>query len=97
MESGELVVVEVEPVEEVVLGAERVELLARELVALRLQRNAERGQLGAVGVEAARECLVRHLAVPLDVRLHVASGQQSSFRHEERDQRELADQLVRVV
>ena len=79
------------------LGAERVELLARELVALGLQRNPERSQLGAVGVEAARECLVRHLAVPLDVRLHVASGEQSSLRHEERDQRELADQLVRVV
>ena len=41
LERGELVVLEVEPVEEVVLGAERVELLAGELVALRVERHAE--------------------------------------------------------
>ena len=38
LQRGELVVLQVEPVEEVVLGAERVELLAGELVALRVER-----------------------------------------------------------
>ena len=97
LERGELVVVEVEPLEEVVLGAQRVELLAGELVSLRLQRNAERGQLRAVRVEAARERLVRHLAVALDVRLDVTGRQEASLGHEEGDERELPDQLVGVV
>ena len=97
LQRGELVVVEIEAIEEVVLRAERVQLLARELVALRLQRNAECGQLGTVGIEAPSERLVRHLAVALDVRLDVASGQKTPLRHQERDQRELADQLVRVM
>jgi hypothetical protein len=64
---------------------------------LGLERDAERGQLSAVRVEAACERLVRHLAVALDVRLDVASGQQASLCHEERDERELTDELVRVV
>ena len=97
LERGELVVVQVEPLEEVVLRAQRVQLLARELVALRLQRDAERGQLGAVGVEAPRERLVRHLAVALDVRLDVTGREQAPLGHEERDERELPDQLVGVV
>ena len=97
LERRELVVVELELVEEVVLGAERVELLAGELVALRVERDAERDQLGAVGVEAARERLVRHLGVALDVALHVAGGQRPALRHQEGDERELPDQLVRVV
>ena len=42
LERGELVVVELEALEEVVLGAQRVELLAGELVPLRLERDAER-------------------------------------------------------
>ena len=97
LERGELVVVEVEPVEEVVLRAERVQLLARELVALRLERNAERRELGAVGVEPSRERLVGHLAVALDVRLDVARREEPSLRHQERDERELSDELVGVV
>ena len=97
LERGELVVVELEPIEEVVLGAERVELLAGELVALRLERDAERGQLGAVRVEPARERLVRHLAVALDVRLDVPGGEGTPLRHQEGDERELPDQLVGVV
>ena len=83
--------------QEVALGAQRVELLAGELVALRLERHAERDQLGAVGVEAAREGLVRHLGVALDVRLDVARRERPALRHEERDQRELTDELVGVV
>ena len=97
LERGELVVVELEPVEEVVLGAERVELLARELVALGLERNAECGQLGAIRVEASRERLVRHLAVALDVRLDVPGRQRTALGHQEGDEGELADELVSVV
>ena len=97
LERRQLVVVELELVEEVVLGAERVELLAGELVALRVKRDAEGDQLGAVGVEAARERLVGHLGVALDVALDVACGERPPLRHQERDQRELPDQLVGVV
>ena len=97
LQRRQLVVLEVEPVEEVVLGAKGVELLTRELVALGVQRHAEPGQLGAVGVEAACEGLVRHLRVPLDVALHVACGQRPPLRHQEGDERELADELVGVV
>ena len=97
LERGELVLVELELVEEVVLGAEGVELLARELVALGVERDAERGQLRAVGVEAARERLVGHLRVALDVPLHVPGGERPPLRHQERDERELTDQLVGVV
>ena len=42
LERGELLVLEFERGQEVLLGAERVQLLAGELVALRLQRDAER-------------------------------------------------------
>ena len=42
LQRRELVVLQVEPVEEVVLGAERVELLARELVALGVEGHPER-------------------------------------------------------
>ena len=97
LQRRELVVLEVEPVEEVVLGAEGVELLARELVALGVERHPEARQLGPVGVEPARERLVGHLRVALDVALHVARGQRPPLRHQERDERELADELVGVV
>ncbi len=97
LERGKLVVVQLEPVEEVVLGAECVQLLSRELVALGLERDAEGRQLGTIGVETTRERLVGHLAVPLDVRLHVTRGEQAALRHQERDERELPDELVGVV
>ena len=97
LQRRELLVLELELREEVLLRAERVQLLAGELVALRLQRDAEREELSAVGVEAPREGLVRHLGVALDVRLDVACGDRSPLGHEEGDERELPDQLVRVV
>ena len=97
LECGELVVVELEPVEEVVLGAERVELLAGELVALGLQWNAQSGQLCAIRVEASCERLVRHLAVALHVRLDVSGRQRTAFGHQKGDERELPDELVSVV
>ena len=93
----ELLVLELELGQEVLLGAERVQLLAGELVPLRLERHAEREELRAVGVEASRERLVRHLGVALDVRLDVARRQRPPFRHQEGHQRQLADQLVRVM
>jgi hypothetical protein len=97
LEGSEFLILELELGQEVLLRAECVQLLACELVALRLQRDAEREQLGAVGVEAPREGLVRHLGVALDVRLHVARGQRAPLGHQEGDERELPDQLVRVV
>ena len=97
LEGRELVVVQLELVEEVVLGSQRVELLAGELVSLRLQRHPERQQLGAVRVEPACEGLVGHLRVALDVGLHVAGGQWPALRHQVRDEGELPDQLVGVV
>ena len=97
LERGQLLVVELELGQEVALGAQRVELLARELVALRVERHAECDELCAVGVEAPRERLVAHLLVALDVRLDVARRQRAPLRHQERDQRELTNQLVGVV
>ena len=97
LQRRQLVIVEPELVEEVVLRAKRVELLAGVLVALRVERDAQSDQLRAVGVEPAREGLVGHLRVALDVALHVARGQRPALRHQERDQRELTDQLVGVV
>ena len=97
LESRELVVVELELAQEVVLGAERVELLAGELVALGLERHSEREQLGTIGVKAARKRLVRHLRVALDVGLHVPCGEQPALGHEKGDERKLTDELVGVV
>ncbi len=82
--------------QEVVLLQQRVELLAGEVVALRLQRHAEREQLAAVGVEAPREGLVRHLGVALDRLLDVAGRGGAPLGHQVRDERELAHELVGV-
>ena len=97
LERGELVVAELELGQEVLLRAQRVELLAGELVPLRVERHAERDELRAVRVEPAGERLVRHLRVALDVRLDVAGRERPPLRHEEGDERELPDQLVGVV
>src|SRR5581483_2928078 len=58
LERGELLVRERDRRQEVALRPQRVELLARELVALRGERHAEREQLRPVGVEPPRERLV---------------------------------------
>src|ERR1051325_10461155 len=97
LQRGELVVRQLQRGEEVPLGAHVVELLAGVLVALRGERHAEALELRAVGVEPPRERLVGHLLVALDARLDLARGDGTPLRHQERDQRELADQLVGVV
>ena len=97
LERGELLVGELQRRQEVPLGAQPVELLARELVALGVERDSEREQLGPVGVEASGERLVRHLLVALDVLLHVTGGQRPALGHQEGDERELPDELVGVV
>ncbi len=97
LERCELVVFELERGKEVPLGPERVELLARVLVPLRIERDAERDELGAIGVEAPRERLVAHLLVALDVRLDVPRRQGTALGHQEGHERELTNQLVGVV
>ena len=86
LERGELLVGQLERRQEVALGAQAVELLARELVALGVERDPEREQLGPVGVEASGERLVRHLLVALDVLLDVAGGQRPALGHQEGDE-----------
>ena len=54
-------------------------------------------ELGAVGVEAPRERLVVHLRVALDVLLDLECGYGPPLRHQERDQRQLPDQLLGVL
>ena len=93
---GQLGVVQLERRQEVVLLQQAVELLAREVVALRLERHAEREQLAAVRVEAPREGLVRHLGVALDGLFDVARRGRAALGHEVCDERELAHELVGV-
>ena len=99
LERPQLAVRELDRREVEVLRRERVEL--RLEVALRrlldLQVDAERLQLGAVGVEAARESVVVHLAVALDVLLDLERGHGPALGHQERDQRELPDEFFGVL
>ena len=97
VECGELAVGQVQRRQEVVLTRQRVELLAGELVAIRLDRHAQRQELGAIGVEATGKRLVRHVVVALDGVLGVARSDRPLLGHDVRDQRELADQLVGVM
>ena len=97
LQRRELVVVQLERGQEVALGSERVELLAGEFVALRVERHAEPHELRPVRVEAPGKRLVAHLLVALDVALDVARGQRPTLCHQEGDERELTDQLVGVV
>ncbi len=83
----------------VVLGRQRVELGLEEALArlLDLERDAEALELGAVGVEAAREGVVVHRAVALDLLLDLERRDRPAVGHQERDQRKLADQLLGVL
>ena len=97
LERRELLVGQLERRQEVALRAQAVQLLAGELVSLGIERNAQGDQLRAIGVEAARERLVRHLLVALDVLLHVPRRQRTPLGHEKRHERKLTDELVGVV
>ena len=98
LQRGQLAVRELDRRQVEVLGRERVELGLE--VALRrlldLQVDAERLELRAVGVEAARERVVVHLAVALDVLLDLERGHRPPLRHQERDQRQLPYELLGV-
>ena len=97
LERRELLVGQLERRQEVALRAQAVQLLAGELVALRVERDAQGDQLRPVGVEAPRERLVGHLLVALDVLFHVPRRQRTTLGHEKRHERELTDELVGVV
>ena len=97
VERREFAIGEVQRRQEVVLARERVELFAGELVAIRLDRHAQRQQFGAIGVEATSKRLVRHVVVALDRVLGVARSNRPLLGHDVRHQRELANQLVGVM
>ena len=98
-ERRQLAVGELDRVEVVVLGRKRVELGLEEALGrlFDLERDAEALELGAVRVEAARERVLVHRAVSLDLALDLERRDGAAVGHEERDQRELADQLFGVL
>ena len=98
-ERRQLAVGELDRVEVVVLGRERVELGLEEALGrlFDLERDAEALELGAVRVEAAGERVLVHRAVALDLALDLERRDRAPVGHEERDQRELADQLFGVL
>ena len=74
--------------------ADRAEL---ESLGIDLKRDPEALELGAVGVEAAREGVVVHRAVALDLLLDLERRDRPAVGHQKRDQRKLADQLLGVL
>jgi len=82
-----------------VLGAQRVVLLLGGPVgrALDRQLDAQRFELGAVGVEAPREGVLVHAAVALDVGADLQGRDRAPLRHQVGDQRKLADELFGVL
>ncbi len=96
---GELLVGELDLGEVVVLGRKRVELRLEEPLGrlLHLQRDPEALELGPIGVEAPGEGVLVHRAVALDLLLDLERRDGTPVGHEERDQRELADQLLGVL
>ena len=81
------------------LGRERVVLLLGEAVRGLVDRQVdpERVELGAVGVEAPRERVLGHVRVALDVAPDLRRRHGTPLRHQVGDQRQLADQLFRVL
>ena len=61
------------------------------------QRDAQRLELGAIGVETPRERVLVHPAVALDIAFDVERRHRPALRHQVRDQGELADQLLGVL
>ena len=99
LQGRELAVGEGDGRQEEGLGRERVVLLLGEAVGRLVDRqvDAERVQLGAVGVEAARERVLRHVRVALDVAPDLRGRDGPPLRHQVGDQRQLADQLLGVL
>ncbi len=95
----QLVVGELDRVEVEVLRRQRVELGLEEALARLLdpELDAEALELGAVRVEAAREGVVVHVAIALHLALDLEGRNRPPLGHQERDQRELADQLLGVL
>ena len=85
--------------EEERLGRERVVLLLGEAVRGPVDRQVdpERVELRAVGVEAARERVLRHVRVALDVAADLRRGHRPPFCHQVGDQRKLPDELLGVL
>ena len=83
----------------VVLRRQRVELGLEEALGRLLdrERDPEALELGAVGIEAAGEGVVVHRAVALDLALDLERRDGAPAGHQERDQGELADQLLGVL
>ena len=96
---GQLVIGELDRFEVEVLRRQRVELGLEEALARLLdpELDPEALELGPVGVEAPREGVVVHVAVALDLALDLQGGNRPALSHQERDQRELADQLLCVL
>ena len=82
-----------------VLRAQRVVLLLGGAVGGTLDRelDAQRLELGAIGVEAPRERVLVHAAVALDVAPDLQRRDRAPLGHQVRDQRQLADQLLGVL
>jgi hypothetical protein len=81
------------------LGGERVVLLLGEAVGGLVdgEVDAERVELGAVGVEAAREGVLGHVRVALHVAPDLGGGHRPAFGHQIGDQGQLPDQLFGVL
>jgi hypothetical protein len=82
-----------------VLRAQRVGLLLAAGVDRLVDRelDAERLELGAVGVEAPGEGVLVHAAVALDVAPDLERRDRSALGHQVRDERQLTDQLLGVL
>ena len=82
-----------------VLRAQRVVLLLGRAVggALDGQLDAQRFELGAIGVEAPRERVLVHAAVALHVAADLKRRDRPALGHQVGDQRQLADQLLGVL
>ena len=99
LQGGALVVGELDRRQMERLGGERVVLLLGEAVGRLVdgEVDAERVELGAVGVEAAGEGVLGHVRVPLDVAPDLGRGDRTALGHQVRDQRQLPDQLFGVL
>ena len=99
LQARELLVGERDRREVEVLRAQRVVLLLGDAVDRLVDRqlDAEIAQLGAVGVEAPGERVLVHAGVALDVAPDLQRGDRPALRHQVRDQRQLADELLGVL